>query len=101
MCFVMGNVIRLFKIKINSFDINDFEDEIKEEFLEWIDIMINECIKLVEYLIVRNVVWLIEEGEKVFIYGWYRLVEKMLLKVKEIGKMFDVIIIDDLYECGG
>ncbi|KAK4203652.1 putative translation initiation factor eIF-2B subunit delta [Triangularia verruculosa] len=101
MCFAMGNAIRLLKTKINSFDINDPEDETKEELLEWIDTMINERIKLAEYLIARNAAGLIEEGEKVLTYGRHRLVEKTLLKAKEIGKTFDVTIIDDPYEGGG
>ncbi|CAP73100.1 uncharacterized protein PODANS_2_5140 [Podospora anserina S mat+] len=101
MCFAMGNAIRLLKTKINSFDINDPEDETKEELLEWIDTMINERIKLAEYLIARNAARLIEEGEKVLTYGRHRLVEKTLLKAKEIGKTFDVTIIDDPYERGG
>lgn len=101
MCFAMGNAIRLLKAKVNKFDINTPEDEAKEGLLEWIDFLIDERITLAEYVIARNAALSINEGETILTYGRHRLVEKTLLRAQEIGKSFDVTIIDDPYERGG
>jgi len=101
MCFAMGNAIRLLKAKINNIDINDPEDEAKEGLLEWIDTVINERIKLAEFVIARNAAQLINDGATILTYGRHRLVEKTFLKAKENGKSFNVTIIDDPFEGGG
>ncbi|KAL1841721.1 hypothetical protein VTJ49DRAFT_6695 [Mycothermus thermophilus] len=101
MCFAMGNAIRLLKGKINKFDIDTPEDEAKEALLEWVDFVINERITLAEYAIALNAAESINEGDTILTYGRHRLVEKALLKAKELGKFFDVIVIDDHFERDG
>ncbi|KAK4166711.1 putative translation initiation factor eIF-2B subunit delta [Cladorrhinum sp. PSN259] len=101
MCFAMGNAIRLLKAKINHIDINAPEDEAKDELLEWIGILINERIKLAEFVIARSAAELINEGATIVTYGRHRLVEKTFLKAKESGKSFNVTIIDDPFEGSG
>lgn len=101
MCFAMGNAIRLLKANINNIDINDPEDEAKEGLLEWIDTVINERIKLAEFVIARNAAQLINDGATILTYGRHRLVEKTFLKAKESGKSFNITIIDDPFEGGG
>ncbi|KAL2266506.1 hypothetical protein VTJ83DRAFT_5858 [Remersonia thermophila] len=101
MCFAMGNAIRLLKGKINKFDIDTPENEAKEALLEWVDFVINERISLAEYAIALNAAESIHEGDTILTYGRHRLVERALLKAKELGKFFDVIVIDDHFERDG
>lgn len=101
MCFSMGNAIRLLKAKVNSFDIDSSEDEVKESLLEMIDIFINERIKLAEEVIAKNAAKQVKDGDVVLTYGRHRLVEKTFLQACRDGKVFDVSIIDDPYDRGG
>lgn len=84
----MGNVICFFKVKIVKLDFSFFEVEVKVSLIVDIDMFMLEKIVFVDKEIVKYVVIKIRDGDVVFIYGYFFVVEMILVRVKEMGKKF-------------
>jgi translation initiation factor eIF-2B subunit delta len=98
MCFSMGNAVRWLKLQISKIDIDLPDIDAKKLLSESIDNFISERISLADYVIVKTAADMIEDGEVILTYAHHHLVEKTLLRAKEQGKSFEVIIVDDPYE---
>ncbi|CAA2954516.1 translation initiation factor eIF-2B subunit delta-like isoform X1 [Olea europaea subsp. europaea] len=90
----MGNAIRFLKTRINKLALNLSESEAKASILLDIDRFINEKIILADKVIVKHAVTKIRDGDVLLTYGSSSAVEMILLHAHELGKQFQVVIVD-------
>ncbi|KYK61542.1 translation initiation factor eIF2B delta subunit [Drechmeria coniospora] len=98
MCFSMGNAIRWLKLQISKIDIDLPDSDAKKLLGQSIDSFIRERITLADFVIVKTAAAMIENDEVVLTYAHHHLVERALLRAKEDGKKFKVILVDDPFE---
>jgi translation initiation factor eIF-2B subunit delta len=94
----MGNAVRWLKLQISKIDIDLPDIDAKKLLSESIDNFISERISLADYVIVKTAAEMINDGEVILTYAHHHLIEKSLLRAKELGKSFEVIVVDDPYE---
>ncbi|KAI1111949.1 hypothetical protein F5Y14DRAFT_287397 [Nemania sp. NC0429] len=102
MCFSMGNAIRWLKLQVSKIDPDVPDVEAKKELCASIDAFIEERINYADIAITQRAAVYIDNGDVVVVYGQNTLVERALLyALHNLGKKFDVIVIDDPYERQG
>ncbi|KAM7278549.1 hypothetical protein ACFE04_005683 [Oxalis oulophora] len=90
----MGNAIRFLKNRIAKLPLNLSESESKATLISDIDQFINEKIILAVRAIVKDAVTKIRDGDTLLTYGSSSAVEMILLHAHELGKKFQVVVVD-------
>lgn len=90
----MGNAIRLLKAKIAKLDPSLPEAEAKASLIADIDTFMLEKIVFADKEIVKHAVTKIRDGDVVLTHGYSSVVEMILVRAKEMGKKFRVVVID-------
>jgi len=90
----MGNAIRFLKARIAKLDLTLPETEAKANLVSEIDTFILEKIVFADKEIVKHAVTKIRDGDVVLTHGYSCVVEMILVRAKEMGKKFRVVIID-------
>jgi translation initiation factor eIF-2B subunit delta len=98
MCFSMGNAIRWLKLQVSKIDIDLPDFDAKKLLRESIDSFIKEHITVADDEIADAAAKMITDDEVILTYARHHLVERALLKAKEKGRIFSVIVIDDPFE---
>jgi translation initiation factor eIF-2B subunit delta len=97
----MGNAIRWLKLQVSKIDIDVADDDAKESLCDAIDNFILQRVKMANFLIVRDVSEAVRPGETILTYGQHALVEGGLIRAKDMGTDFDVVVVDDPYDPSG
>ncbi|XP_051140964.1 probable translation initiation factor eIF-2B subunit delta isoform X2 [Andrographis paniculata] len=90
----MGNAIRFLKTRIAQLPENLSESEAKTNLISDIDRFINERIILADKVIVKHAVTKIVNGDVLLTYGSSSAVDMILLHAHELGKQFQVVVVD-------
>lgn len=90
----MGNAIRFLKARIAKLPVTLPEAEAKANLVAEIDTFVLEKIFYADKEIVKYAVTKIRDGDVLLTYGCSCVVEMILVKAKEMGKKFRVVIID-------
>ncbi|CAN1241249.1 Translation initiation factor eIF-2B subunit delta [Linum perenne] len=90
----MGNAIRFLKNQIGKLPWMLSESEAKETVVADIGRFIEEKIILADKMIVEHAVTEIRDGDVLLTYGSSSVVEMILLNAHELGKKFQVVVID-------
>lgn len=90
----MGNAIRWLKDYIIHIDPDTPESEAKEDICSAIDLFIRERITVADTAIASTACAKIRDGSTVVTFGKSSIVEKTLLRAKELGTRFTVTVVD-------
>ena len=90
----MGNAIRFLKARIAKLDPALPEAEAKANLVGQIDTFMQEKIVFADKEIVKHAVTKIRDEDVVLTHGYSSIVEMILVRAKEMGKNFRVVIID-------
>ncbi|GAB2299917.1 hypothetical protein Dimus_033964 [Dionaea muscipula] len=90
----MGNAIRFLKTRIANLPVNLSESEAKAFLESDIDHFISEKILLADKVIVKHAVTKIRDGDVLLTYGSSSAVEMIFLHAHELGKKFQVVVVD-------
>lgn len=90
----MGNAIKFLKTRITQLPLHMSESEAKASLISDIDRFINERILLADKVIVKHAVTKIRDGDVLLTYASSSSVEMILLHAHELGKQFQVVIVD-------
>ncbi|KAG0557442.1 hypothetical protein KC19_11G130500 [Ceratodon purpureus] len=90
----MGNAIRFLKARIAKLDPTLPEVEAKANLVAQIDAFMQEKIVFADKEIIKHAVTKIRDGDVVLTHGYSSIVEMILVRAKEMGKKFRVVIID-------
>ncbi|RXW21189.1 hypothetical protein EST38_g4673 [Candolleomyces aberdarensis] len=90
----MGNAIRQLKLEISNTDIDLVEQEAKDLLCRKIDEYIRERIIMADEVIQEFAGKKIKDGDVILTYARSSVVEKTLLRAREEGKKFSVIVVD-------
>jgi len=89
-----GNFVKHIKHLISHLDPELSEDKAKQKLLEECDIYFSENIWLAAKVISERATQRIENGDVILIYGISTLVIRILVDAKQMGKQFEVIVVD-------
>ncbi|XP_002521202.2 translation initiation factor eIF-2B subunit delta isoform X2 [Ricinus communis] len=90
----MGNAIRFLKNRIVKLPLTLSEAEAKATLHADIDCFIYEKIIVADKVIVKHAVTKIRDGDVLLTYGSSSAVEMILLHAHELGKQFQVVVVD-------
>lgn len=90
----MGNAIRFLKSRIAKLAVTLPEAEAKASLVADIDTFMLEKIVFADKEIVKHAVTKIRDGDVVLTHGYSSVVEMILVRAKEMGRKFRVVIID-------
>ncbi|PON93512.1 Initiation factor 2B-related [Trema orientale] len=90
----MGNAIRFLKSRIAKLPLTLSESEAKALLQSDIDRFISEKIILADKVIVKHAVTKIRDGDFLLTYGSSSAVEMILLHAHELGRQFQVVVVD-------
>ncbi|XP_020218597.1 translation initiation factor eIF-2B subunit delta [Cajanus cajan] len=90
----MGNAIRFLKSRIAKVPLTLSESESKISLQSDIERFISEKIILANKVIVKHAVTKIRDGDVLLTYGSSSAVEMILLQAHELGKQFQVVVVD-------
>ncbi|CAH9147151.1 unnamed protein product [Cuscuta epithymum] len=90
----MGNAIQFLRGRIAKLPHTLSESEVKENLFSDIDGFINEKIVLADKVIIGHGVKKIKDGDVILTYSSSSVVEMIILHAHEIGKQFQVVIVD-------
>lgn len=90
----MGNAIRFLKSRIAKLAVTLPEAEAKASLVADIDTFMLEKIVFADKEIVKHAVTKIRDGDVVLTHGYSSVVEMILVRAKELGRKFRVVIID-------
>jgi len=94
MSVTMGNAIRQLKLEISGSDIDMIEQDAKDALCHKIDNYIRDRIIIADEVIQELAGKKINEGDVILTYARSSVVEKILLRAREGGKRFSVIVVD-------
>ncbi|KIY45856.1 IF-2B-domain-containing protein [Fistulina hepatica ATCC 64428] len=94
MSVTMGNAIRQLKLEISGSDIDIPEQDAKDELCLKIDNYIRDRIIMADEVIQELAGKKIKDGDTILVYARSSVVEKVMIRAKEDGKNFSVIVID-------
>ncbi|KAJ7515857.1 hypothetical protein O6H91_22G031800 [Diphasiastrum complanatum] len=90
----MGNAIKFLKTRIASLPVTVSEFEAKHSLILEIDRFIQEKIVFADNEIVKHAVTKIRDGDVLLTHGSSCVVEMILVRAFELGKKFQVVVID-------
>ncbi|CAM6039341.1 unnamed protein product [Sphagnum compactum] len=90
----MGNAIRFLKARIAKLAVSLPEAEAKASLVAEIDKFMQEKIVFADKEIVKHAVTKIRDGDVLLTHGWSCVVEMILIRAKEMGKKFRVVVVD-------
>lgn len=90
----MGNAIRFLKTRIAKVPVALPEAEAKTSLVAQIDTFVQDKIFFADKEIVKHAVTKIRDGDVLLTHGCSCVVEMILLRAKELGKRFRVVIVD-------
>ena len=90
----MGNALRTLKLKISKIHPQTAVGEAKAYLMDEIDSYIRERITLAHQVIVAAAVERIADGDVVMTYATSYVIQQVLLTAKQLGKDFQVVVVD-------
>lgn len=90
----MGNAIRWLKLEVSNIDIDTPEAEAKKDLCDRIDRHIEEKVTAADEVISTTAAEKIRDGDVIMTYAKSSIVQSALVKARNDGKKFRVIVVD-------